>query len=133
MASFTPDNPAAQIANVHTLFNIVTTLLLLPFGTQLARISEKLLPDRPQQPADEERWFEELLASEHVLGVSVIARKQLMEDINQMLGLAVENVEKGFLAFDDKDTEELERITAREEEIDLFNARLSRAFPRFLP
>ena len=48
MASFTPDNPAAQIANVHTLFNIVTTLLLLPFGTQLARISEKLLPDKPQ-------------------------------------------------------------------------------------
>ena len=72
MAAFTPSNPAAQIANVHTLFNIVTTLLLLPFGTQLAHISEKLLPDRPQQPADEERWFEELLASEHVLGVSVI-------------------------------------------------------------
>ncbi|MEQ2676115.1 Na/Pi cotransporter family protein [Enterocloster citroniae] len=132
MAAFTPSNPAAQIANVHTLFNIVTTLLLLPFGTQLAHISEKLLPDRPQQPADEERWFEELLASEHVLGVSVIARKQLMEDINQMLGLAVENVEKGFLAFDDKDTEELERITAREEEIDLFNARLSRRISKVL-
>ena len=32
MASFTPDNPAAQIANVHTLFNIVTTLLLLPLS-----------------------------------------------------------------------------------------------------
>ena len=74
MASFTPDNPAAQIANVHTLFNIVTTLLLLPFGTQLARISEKLLPDKPQKTTDEERWFEDLLASEHVLGVSVIAR-----------------------------------------------------------
>ena len=57
MASFTPDNPAAQIANVHTLFNIVTTLLLLPFGTQLARISEKLLPDKPQKTTDEERWI----------------------------------------------------------------------------
>ena len=30
MQSMTPDNPAAQIANMHTLFNIVTTLLLLP-------------------------------------------------------------------------------------------------------
>ena len=75
MASFTPDNPAAQIANVHTLFNIITTLLLLPFGTQLARISEKLLPDKPQKTTDEERWFEDLLASEHVLGVSVIVRE----------------------------------------------------------
>ena len=93
MASFTPDNPAAQIANVHTLFNIVTTLLLLPFGTQLARISEKLLPDKPQKTTDEERWFEDLLASEHVLGVSVIARKQLNEDISRMLALAASNVE----------------------------------------
>ncbi|MFR2692418.1 MAG: Na/Pi symporter [Enterocloster bolteae] len=91
--------PAAQIANVHTLFNIVTTLLLLPFGTQLARISEKLLPDKPQKTTDEERWFEDLLASEHVLGVSVIARKQLNEDISRMLALAASNVETSFLAF----------------------------------
>ena len=33
MATTAPNNPAAQIANVHTTFNVVTTLLLLPFGT----------------------------------------------------------------------------------------------------
>ena len=32
VSSWTPDNPSAQIANMHTLFNVVTTLLLLPFG-----------------------------------------------------------------------------------------------------
>ena len=133
MASFTPDNPAAQIANVHTLFNIVTTLLLLPFGTQLARISEKLLPDKPQKTTDEERWFEDLLASEHVLGVSVIARKQLNEDIGQMLALAAANVETSFLAFEHRDEDELEQIQKREEEIDLYNARLSRRISRYLP
>ena len=132
MASFTPDNPAAQIANVHTLFNIVTTLLLLPFGTQLARISEKLLPDKPQKTTDEERWFEDLLASEHVLGVSVIARKQLNEDIGQMLALAAANVETSFLAFEHRDEDELEQIQKREEEIDLYNARLSRRISRVL-
>src|SRR5699024_9100648 len=41
---FTPDNPAAQIANMHTLFNVVTTLLLLPFGTTLAKFATKVLP-----------------------------------------------------------------------------------------
>ena len=132
MASFTPDNPAAQIANVHTLFNIVTTLLLLPFGTQLARISEKLLPDKPQKTTDDERWFEDLLASEHVLGVSVIARKQLNEDIGQMLALAAANVETSFLAFVHRDEDELEQIQKREEEIDLYNARLSRRISRVL-
>ena len=132
MASFTPDNPAAQIANVHTLFNIVTTLLLLPFGTQLARISEKLLPDKPQKTTDEERWFEDLLASEHVLGVSVIARKQLNEDISRMLTLAASNVETSFLAFEHRDEYELEQIQKREEEIDLYNAQLSRRISRVL-
>ena len=131
-ASFTPDNPAAQIANVHTLFNIITTLLLLPFGTQLARISEKLLPDKPQKTTDEERWFEDLLASEHVLGVSVIARKQLNEDISRMLALAASNVETSFLAFEHRDEYELEQIQKREEEIDLYNAQLSRRISRVL-
>lgn len=32
MEALTPGNPVAQIANVHTTFNIVTTLILLPFG-----------------------------------------------------------------------------------------------------
>ena len=132
VAAFTPGNPAAQIANVHTLFNLVTTLLLLPFGSQLARFSEKLLPDRPRKPADEEHWFEELLASEHVLGVSVIARKQLMEEVSQMLSLAAENVDKGFLAFREKSADELEQILKREEEIDLSNARLSRRISKVL-
>ena len=34
--SWTPTNVAGQIANMHTLFNIVTTILLIPFGNYLA-------------------------------------------------------------------------------------------------
>ncbi len=40
-----PGQPIHQIANVHTIFNLITTILLLPFGTCLAQIAEKLLPD----------------------------------------------------------------------------------------
>ena len=73
-----------------------------------------------------------MLASEHVLGVSVIARKQLNEDIGQMLALAAANVETSFLAFEHRDEDELEQIQKREEEIDLYNARLSRRISRVL-
>lgn len=45
---WTPDNAPAQIANLHTLFNIVTTLLLLPVGTCLTRIAAILLKDKRQ-------------------------------------------------------------------------------------
>lgn len=129
---FTPENPAAQIANMHTLFNMVTTLLLLPFGGYLADLAVKLLPDKPMGKAEEEHWFEGLLQSEHVLGISVIARKQLKEDIEQMLCLAAENVDKSFLAFSDRDESELERIWDREEKIDLMNAGLSRKISKVL-
>ena len=132
VGDLTPANPAAQIANMHTLFNIVTTLLLLPFGSQLACLAGRLLPDKAMGKAEEERWFEDLLESEHVLGVSVIARKQLKEDIGRMLSLAAENVDKGFLAFGDRDETELKKILEREEEIDLLNARLSRKISKVL-
>ena len=42
----TPANVPAQIANMHTLFNLATTLLLLPFGTSLVRLTERILPEK---------------------------------------------------------------------------------------
>lgn len=46
MQSLTPTNIPAQIANVHTVFNVVTTLLLLPFGAQLVKLSYLVLPEK---------------------------------------------------------------------------------------
>ena len=40
----TPDNPMAQIANLHILFNVTTTLILLPFGVKLAELAMVILP-----------------------------------------------------------------------------------------
>ena len=40
------DNPSQQIANMHTLFNITTTLLLLPVGTYLVKLANVILPDK---------------------------------------------------------------------------------------
>jgi len=37
-----------QIANAHTIFNVVNTLIFLPFGAQFARLVEYLVPDREQ-------------------------------------------------------------------------------------
>lgn len=36
-----------QVANAHTLFNVVNTLLFIGFTTQIARLVERLVPDRP--------------------------------------------------------------------------------------
>lgn len=42
--SISRDLPAAQLANLHTMFNVVTTMLLFPFSKQLASLATRLLP-----------------------------------------------------------------------------------------
>lgn len=49
----TPGNVSAQIANMHTLFNVVTTLLLLPFGNYLAKAAEKILPEKAEEKQEQ--------------------------------------------------------------------------------
>ena len=45
LQSLAPANPSAQIALTHTLFNIVTTLVLLPFGGWMVKAAIRILPD----------------------------------------------------------------------------------------
>lgn len=49
LEQLTPKRPSAQIANLHTLFNLVTTLLLLPVGTYLGDITKVLLRDKKEK------------------------------------------------------------------------------------
>lgn len=131
MIALTPDNPVAQIANVHTVFNLTTTLLLLPFGSLLVKLAVKLLPDRETQVMDADQWFEGLMASKHVLGVSTLAIAQISGDIRQMLETAAHNVGDSFQAVEGRQNG-IEKIEAREDELDLWNVRLSQKISKVL-
>lgn len=128
----TPDNPAAQIANVHTIFNIVTTLLLLPFGNWLARAATVILPDKREETSDTDKWFDELSSSQHVLGISTIAINNLKEEMNEMFALTYENIESGFRALEHGDADLLKKVSKKEEEIDMYNVKLSRKIAKIL-
>lgn len=41
-----PESPAHQIANTHTIFNVVTSLVLLPFGGGLVKVVSFFVPER---------------------------------------------------------------------------------------
>ena len=49
VASWTPGNAPRQIANMHTLFNLATSFLLIPFGNQLASLAVKILPEKEEE------------------------------------------------------------------------------------
>lgn len=133
IASATFGNPAAQIANVHTIFNIATTILLLPFGTLLAKAAKIILPDKKKEVNDIDRWFEELFSSQHILGASTIAINFLKEEMNQMLNLVYENVECGFWAIEKgASTDEFKQVEKKEEAIDWYNVEISKKIAKVL-
>ena len=134
MTELAPGDPVAQIANVHTIFNITTTVLLLPFGTQLARLATWILPDGKAPAKDADKWFQDLMASKHHLGVSTIAISQIQEEIREMVKAAGENVRASFKTLEEGMEEEggISAISEREEEIDLTNVRLSQKISKIL-
>lgn len=134
MIATNPANPAAQIANVHTIFNIATTVILFPFGNTLVKIAKKILPDtQTKKVMDADQWFEGLMASKHHLGVSTIAISQIHEEIRDMLAIAASNVSDSFKAMEQGPGENgIQEIADREEEIDLSNVRLSKKISKVL-
>lgn len=135
VAGFTPDSPASQIANMHTLFNIVTTLLLLPVGEYLAMLAEKILPDAKGEVHRGSALLsleEDYRRGSMKLGFSAVHLDQLRQEIERMMTLAQENVERCFQAVLDKDLAALETGEAVEETIDKLNKDISQYISKIL-
>ena len=131
----TPGNAPAQIANMHTLFNIATTLLLLPFGQYLAVLARKILPDSKEEGQKEGILAftnDEFMKNNLQLGFSAVYLQQLGEEIGKMLQLAKENVDLCFEAVLKKDTAAVEKADETEETIDLMNKELGRYISKIL-
>lgn len=126
-------NPAAQIANVHTLFNIVTTLLLLPTGTGLVTLAKKILPERPEERSQEQHleYLQPLgKSAKRAIGAAAIYTNQLEQEVFRMLEMAKENVDKAFWAFRTGNSEQLATIYKTEEYIDYLNDEISHYISR---
>ena len=126
-------NPAAQIANVHTLFNIVTTLLLLPVGTELVTLVKKILPERPEERNQEQhlKYLQPLgKSAERAIGAAAIYTNQLEQEVFRMLAMAKENVDQAFWAFRTGNSEQLATIYKTEEYIDYLNKEISHYISR---
>ena len=124
--AMTPGDPVAQIANAHTVFNIVTTLLLLPFGTHMANIAVRILPD--SKKADDEdlrlkyiRPFE----SSYAIGHRAVAVSQVRDEVNRMRDMVAKNISDSFDSLVQYDEKLRKKVSEREEYIDFLNKGIS--------
>ena len=134
VGSFTPDRPAAQIANMHTLFNIVTTLLLLPAGGLLAKFAKMVLPDKARSHTGTDgRGIQGLLHTrDGQIGTAAMQYEGLKQDIQTMCQLAAQNVSTAMQAFRQSDPSRLPQLEEREEQIDIRNHQLSDAIAQIM-
>ncbi len=133
--SLTPNNPESQIANMHTIFNIVTTLLLLPFGTILAELATKILPDSKENANTQPTLAmlsEEFGRNRTSLGTGAIHMDLLHQEIERMLTLAGKNLERSYQVVLDADASGFKKIEETEEVIDALNKEISQYISKIL-
>ena len=125
---WTPMDAPKQIANLHTMFNIVTTLLLLPVGTGLTKIATLILKDKEEDDGQARTYH--LVDIKHVntdkLGASIICMESVKKELMRMLDMAMQNVHIAFDVFAKRNESKHNEIAEREEYVDFLNKEISK-------
>lgn len=124
MSLFPGDDPMSlqmRVSAFHVVFNVTTTLALLPFTKHLVNYSCAVIKDKKEQKEELTLKFvdERLLSTPHV------AMMQVKKEIDYMLSLVEENTRIAFVAMDNGSAECDEKIRKNEEIIDFTNSALT--------
>ncbi len=126
METLTPGNPVSQIANVHTTFNIVTTLILLPFGTLMAKMAVRILPDSKKADDEELRLkYIRPFDSTYSIGQGAVVISQLRDEVGRMHDMVAKNINDAYNVLIDYDGKARNKVGEREEYIDYLNKGIS--------
>lgn len=101
-----------SIANLHLMFNVACTVLLLPFNQLLVKMVERLVP------GDQAAVPEVNLLDERFLGSPSVALEKAREAVISMGTSAVNNYRLAVELLDRYDEKKLERLTETETTID---------------
>ncbi|HJA65060.1 Na/Pi-cotransporter [Lachnoclostridium sp. An169] len=124
--AISPGDPVRQIANAHTIFNIVTTLILLPFGTQMADLAVKILPDSKKEDDEDLRLkYIRPFESSYAIGHSAVAVSQVRDEVGRMRDMVCKNISDAFDTLIKYDEKSRRKVAEREEYIDFLNKGIS--------
>lgn len=125
---WTPGDVSKQIANLHTMFNIVTTCLLLPVGTALPKMASFILKDKEE--TEHCLKVQYLLDLKHVnaekRGGTLLLAESVRKELYRMLGMARENVKEAFEVVSGKNPAGLKEIEKREAYVDYLNREIAK-------
>lgn len=125
VTALAPNNTVAQIANTHTLFNVLTTLMLFPAANLLVKLSCKIVPGKEVVQEEMHTKF----IDDRILTTPPIAVAQVIKEVDRMGSLARKNFSlamKCFFMKNDKDTALLmKEVASNEKVINLLNREIT--------
>lgn len=123
-AGLFPGAPQTQLAMFHTVFNLVTVLLVLPLTDQLIRLVMRLIPDAAEPDGEEAQTLRLYYLDEKMLRTPPIAVAQLKNEIVNMADIAMQNFSASLQVICTQDFSEIERFRANERELNYLNKTL---------
>ena len=87
-AKISPD-VGSQIAIFHTLFNVLTTIILLPFASLIVKLVCAIIPDKAKDSEEQKLSF----IDERMVALPAVAIGAIEKEILQMSKLAKENID----------------------------------------
>ena len=111
-----------RVSVFHVIFNVTTTLLLLPFVKQLVQYSCKVIRDKKAETTKHTLKY----VDERLLSMPPVALMQAKKEIDYMLSLVEENIGLSVTSITGNPAENVARIAENEEIIDFTNDALTK-------
>lgn len=113
---------AVGIAVIHSLFNIVTTLILLPFSKKLVRLAELTIRDKKDEKDD--GAMDVQILDERLFTTPTVAIERAREVTCDLAGLSKDALKKAIEALDHYSDETDAFVRKTEEKTDIYEDRL---------
>ena len=129
---FPGDDPMSlqmRVSSFHVVFNVTTTLMLLPFVNQLVKYSCLVIKDKKTS----EESYTLKYVDDRLLATPPVALMQVKKEMDYMIGLVEENIRLSFVAMQTGSLEHAERVCENESIIDFTNSELTKFLIKLSP
>ena len=110
-----------RVSAFHVVFNVTTTVVLLPFVKQLVQYSCTVIKDKK----GEEKALSLRFVDDRLLSMPSVALMQAKKEMDYMLSLVENNIRLSFVSVNGKPAENADQIVENEDTIDFTNGALT--------
>ena len=124
VASWSPNDPARIIANFHTIFNVVNTILLLPFGGLVIKFINKIIKQNKNSDEDDNRL---LYLDDRIVDTPTMASISIHQELGHLADKTYRNLERALESFSKQREDMAEKVFSEEKSINYIASEIVRS------